>query len=369
MYPSSASITQQMFPLSNADAAFVTQSLQGVLPIGTIVIADPRTNTVLVKGDPNSVNAASQIIARLDQGRFGGPAFTTESIPLSNIKASDALTILRTEVTSSNGSQSIAASDHPNAILVSGSPDYIATVKGDLFEIDKPGKQVRFEVRVSDITPNNDNSSIGVLFGGTSSAGTVTPGTASLFTSFANKTIPINATLNFLVSHSMATILADPSVDTLNNEKATLNVGEQYPLTVFNPQTGTNEVQFVNAGVDLTMTPIIGDDGSVTVTLDTDYSQILSFVGTYPVIGTRHVTNIFRTGTDQTIVIAGLFEDVTNETVQKVPVLGDIPLLGEIFKNRTKSHTRDEIVFLITPHIIGPSDFAAASTLPPQVPK
>jgi type II secretory pathway component GspD/PulD (secretin) len=368
MYPASSSITQTVIPISNADANFVTQALQGVLPIGTIVVADPRTNTVLVKGDPNAVASAAEIVARLDQPRFASASYATVSIPLSNIKATEALSILKTEV-QTNSSQSLAASDHPNAILANGSPDFIATARGLLFEIDKPGQQVRFEVRVTDITPNNDNSDIGVLFGGTSASGTVTPGNASLFTQFANKTLPINATLNFLISKSQAKILADPSINTLNNEKATLNVGEQYPLTVFNPQTGTNEVQFVNAGVDLTMTPIIGADGNITVTLDTDYSQILSFVGTYPVIGTRHVTNVFRTGTDQTIVIAGLFEDVTNDTLQKVPLLGDIPILGEVFRNRTTSHTRDEVVFLITPHIVTSSDFKSAADLPPQVPK
>lgn len=359
MFPASASISQRMFALSNADATFVAAALQNVLPTGTIIIADPRTGTVLVKSDPNTIATANEIVSRLDKPRFNSESYSTVAIPMNNMKASDALAILRTELIP-NPSQSLAASDHPNAVLATGSQDFIASAKGLLFEIDRPGKQVRFKVRVTDISPINDTSNVGVLFGGISAGGAIAGGSGSTFTAFANKTLPINATLNLLASTSQAKILAEPEISTLDNEKAVLNVGEQYPISVFNPQTGTNEVQFINAGVNLTVTPIIGGDGDITVTLDTDYSQILSFVNSYPVIGTRHVANVFRVGSDETIVIAGLFEDISSDTVQKVPVLGDIPILGTIFRNRTKSHTRDEIVFLITPHIVDPSDFKPA---------
>jgi type II secretory pathway component GspD/PulD (secretin) len=139
-----------------------------------------------------------------------------------------------------------------------------------------------------------------------------------------------------------------------------LLVGQSYPIVYFDARTGTQQVQFVNVGVNLTVSPTIGVDGAITTELSTDYSQFISFVSNFPVIGTRKAQSTLRVRDGETIVIAGLFSDVDQSTVSKVPFLGDIPILGEIFKNRQHSHTKDEIVFLITPHLV--RDDAATSS-------
>lgn len=362
MFPNSISITAKTYVISNGDPVFIAQNLSNILPSGTIVLADPRTSSIYIKGDPSSLYAAEQTLKQFDVPRINPIGYTTVSIPISNLKPSEAVTVLKSQI-QPVGNQSIAANEHANTVLVSGSLDFIATVKGMLFNITQPGKQVRFKVRVADITPINDNSSIGILLGAptvananTSGASSFNPGSVNYL--FLNKAIPITSTIQALQTSGHGKILAEPEVSSLNNEKAVLNVGQQYPITIFNPQTGQNQVQFINAGVNLTITPVIGDDNSIVVTLDTDYSQILSFVGSYPVVGQRHLVNVMRVENDETIAIAGLFSDITSDTVQKIPILGDLPFgLGKIFSNRTKSHTRDEIVFMITPHIIEPKDF------------
>jgi type II secretory pathway component GspD/PulD (secretin) len=366
-YPTTGSIEEKTIRLRYAEAAFVVSTLQNTLPQGSIVIADPRTSSVIVKGTPDTVATAEQLISEIDSSRVGvRGGIVTQLLEVNNLRATDALSLLKYSVRPGDA-DSITASDRPNEIIATGSTDFIAQVAAVLANIDKPGKQVRFKVRVTDINPIDDTSNIGVLWGGAQAGSTtLIPGNASAFTPLLTKSLPLNAQLNFLKSEAKATILAEPDISTINNEKATLNIGEQYPITFFNPQTGQNQVQFINAGVDLTITPTIGNNGEITVTLDTDYSQILSFVGTYPIVGQRHVVNVMRVGSDETIVIAGLFQDITNETVQKVPVLGDIPILGLVFRNRTSSHTRDEIVFLITPHIIDDSDFHPAAAIPAE---
>ena len=370
MFPSAGGLVAKNYTISNADPGFISNALQGVMPLGSVIIADARTSSVYVKAELNAQTVAEQTIKQLDIPRVNPLGYSSVSIPVSNVKASDALGVLKTELVPT-GNQTLAASDHPNMILVSGSADFIATARGMLFNIDQAGKQVRFKVRVADITPINDNSTIGVLLGAPAQAASTTGGGAGGFSpgtinySFINKSLPLAATFQALKTTGHGTILAEPEISTLNNEKATLNVGQQYPIAIFNPSTGQNQVQYINAGVNLTITPIIGEDGSVTVTLDTDYSQILSFVGSYPVVGQRHVTNVLRVGDDETIVIAGLFSDITSDTVQKVPVLGDLPFgLGSIFRNRTKSHTRDEIVFMITPHVLSQKDSHKIDELP-----
>lgn len=367
-FPSAAKgIGQRVFTIINADADTVARELQSMLPAGTIIVPDSRTGSVIIKGTNNAIASAAQLIASLDQAHYDGPSYKTAIIPLNNLKASDALTLLRSQVPPT-GTAQMSASDHPNAMVVTGTPDYIRAVQDVAANLDKPGAQVRFSVRVLDVTPVDYQRNVGILWGGIKPGGPgtgvqLTPGAA--ITTFVNRTLPIAAELNLLQSEGRGKILAQPSITTLNNEKAVLNVGAQYPIVFFNPQSGLNEVQFINVGVNLTLTPTIGSDGNVTCVLDTDYSEILSDKSAqYPTIGQRHVASTLRVGDGQTIVIAGLFEDVSQYTIQKLPFLGDIPILGEFFRNRSTTHRRDEVVFMITPHIVKPSDFHTGETSP-----
>ena len=81
----------------------------------------------------------------------------------------------------------------------------------------------------------------------------------------------------------------------------------------------------------------------------------------FPVIGTRKAQSTLRVRDGETIVIAGLFQDVDASSLSKVPFLGDLPIVGEVFKNRQRSSTRDEIVFLITPHLVADLDVAPSA--------
>jgi type II secretory pathway component GspD/PulD (secretin) len=108
----------------------------------------------------------------------------------------------------------------------------------------------------------------------------------------------------------------------------------------------------VNVGVNLTVTPSVGSDGSITTDLETDYSTIVNFVNNFPVIGTRRAQSTLRVRDGDSIVIAGLFSDLDTSTLSKVPLLGDLPLFGELFKSRARTHSKDEVVFLITPHLV-----------------
>jgi len=131
-----------------------------------------------------------------------------------------------------------------------------------------------------------------------------------------------------------------------------LLVGEQYPVVTVNQQTGYPSVQTIDVGVRLRLTPTIGDDGAITAELHPEYSQIIGFNSSFPIIANRKVDATIRVRDGETIVLGGLFEDVDSETVTKFPLLGDLPILGAFFRNRQTSRNKDEVVFFITPHIL-----------------
>jgi type II secretory pathway component GspD/PulD (secretin) len=236
-------------------------------------------------------------------------------------------------------------------LVLVGPRDFITQARSIVGRIDRPGQQVRYEVRVTDLTPT-ESSNIGFLFGGVDANGQTNAASGSTVTTFLRSSLAVNATINAMVTKGEAQILARPSISSLNNVQASLLVGQQYPIVYFDARTGTQQVQFVNVGVNLTVTPTIGSDGAITTELETDYSQVTGTVATFPIISTRKAQSTLRVGDGETIVIAGLFSDVDRSTLTKVPFLGDIPIIGEIFRNRARDRSKDEVVFLITPHLV-----------------
>jgi type II secretory pathway component GspD/PulD (secretin) len=326
--------------LQNADAEQAARALEGALPKGTMVVADTRSATVVVTGPPAMIARAREVLAGIDDRSN----LTQLAIPMRYAKASDVVRAVQASLTVTPPASAFAG-DSQNEVLLEGPPDFVERAREFVTQMDRPGRQVRYEVRVTDVSPSED-SNVGFLWSGASSP------VGSIASSFVANSFPINVTLNALVEKKEATILARPTITSLNDVPASLLVGEQYPIVYFDARTGTQQVQFVNVGVNLNVIPTIGVDGAITTDLETDYSQVTGTSGGFPIIATRKAQSKLRVLDGQTIVVAGLFSDVDESLVQKVPFLGDIPILGEIFRNRTHSHRKDEIVFLITPHIV-----------------
>jgi type II secretory pathway component GspD/PulD (secretin) len=101
------------------------------------------------------------------------------------------------------------------------------------------------------------------------------------------------------------------------------------------------------------LTPTIGADGSIVAELHPEYS---AFAGSSPqgnpIIQNRKIDTTLRVRNDETIVLGGLLQEADRETVRKLPLLGDLPVLGPIFRNREHGNEKDDIVFLITPRVI-----------------
>jgi type II secretory pathway component GspD/PulD (secretin) len=164
--------------------------------------------------------------------------------------------------------------------------------------------------------------------------------------------VTVNAQLNALIQNGHASILAQPRIATINNHEATLLVGETYPVVTVNLQTGFPSVTNIDVGVKLRLTPSIGADGMITAEFHPEFSQITGFNATFPIVSNRRVDSTLRLHDGDTIVLGGLFSDIDSETITKFPILGDIPGLGAFFRNKERTHNKDEVVFYITPHIM-----------------
>ncbi len=336
----------EVFSLSRAKPDEVAAALLAALPPGTVALGDKRTAAVIVTTSASAMVRAQRIVDALDRALpANGGASTTAAIPIHNERPTDVVKALRGALPDT----SAVADDPSNSVIVSGSSDALATARSVLAGLDHPGRQVMFEVKVTDVKPNDDSANVGVEFGG-AGFGTGALGQFPYF--LAKSSIVVNAQINALVQTGRAQILATPRIATLNNKEATLLVGEQYPVVTVNQQTGYPSVQTIDVGVQLRLTPTIGDDGVITADLHPSYSQIIGFNSNFPIIANRKVDATLRVRDGETIVLGGLFEDTTSETISKLPWLGDVPVLGGFFRNKQSSHQRDEVVFLITPHIL-----------------
>lgn len=336
--------------LSHASPDDVAREISNGLPEGTVIVPDKRTASVIVTGNADTIARAKELVTALD-----APAYSAQSRNLAHVyqlkylKPSGIEPALKGVLPDG----SYVADDAQNAVVVSGNEEVQQTAAAFLRSMDVPSPQVLFEVRVADIEPQNDQSDVGVQFGGYDLSGQPISGAATY--AFARNSIAINARLNALVSQGHAQILATPKLVTLNNKEADLLIGQTYPVVYYDARLGGQQVQFVDIGVKLRLTPTIGADGSVTAEMHPEYSAIQGFVGGYPVIANRKVDSTLRVKDSQTIVLGGLLRDIDSQTVTKIPFLADIPIFGKIFQNRERTRTRDEVVFLITPHVIFPN--------------
>jgi type II secretory pathway component GspD/PulD (secretin) len=335
----------EVFALARARPEDISAAVLAALPAGTVAVADKRTGSVIVTTNASALLRARRIIAALDGEMSNTGPLTTTSVDMHNEKPTDVVKALKGAYPEATA----IPDDRSNTVVLTGSSDTLSTARSLLIGLDKPGRQVMFEVKVTDVKPNDDSSNVGIEYGG---AGFGTGALSAFPWTITKSSIVVNAQINTLVQLGKATILATPRIATLNNKEASLLVGEQYPVVTVNQQTGYPSVETIDVGVQLKVTPTIGDDGVITADLHPSYSQIIGFNSNFPIIANRKMDSTLRVHDGDTIVLGGLFEDVTSETINKLPWLGDIPILGGFFRNKATTHQRDEVVFFITPHIL-----------------
>ncbi len=172
------------------------------------------------------------------------------------------------------------------------------------------------------------------------------------------------ATLRAIASAGKTEILSRPSILTRNNQQATISLGQEVPL-VTNTRFDTlgnqiNTVTYQNVGIILRVTPFITSDGKVEMIVSPETSALadrsqwvpISAGISAPVINSRVADTVVVVPDKQTVVIGGLMEKSKLSTDSKIPFLGDIPILGNLFKRKAKDDSKTELMIFLTPYIV-----------------
>jgi len=292
----------------------------------------------------------------------------------------------------------IIADNDNNALLILASPSDYETIQSALRQLDVPRRQVSVEVLVAEVQLtdelkfgiewfiNSRNNTVGALRnpGTSGSLPGVLPALPGLGTATSARSLiastpglqlinvvgtDIRAVLQALGTDGRSKIVSTPRIMVLDNEKASINVGQQISVDTGSSTgtgTGGNVVttrQYLSTGVILTVTPRINSGGRVTLDVNQEVSAPTGASGTAnPTIATRKAQTVVTVGSGETMVLAGLIQEIDRSGSAGVPLLSKIPLIGGLFGTQSFSRDRTELVLLITPTVVTNTDDARAVT-------
>ncbi len=361
------STSTYVLDLKNGKAADIAQVLQSLLRGGSTGNAGNRNantgNNANRTGGNNAGtrgggNSATRNLGPMQDGPAPAPAGQDEEEPDD-----------RRGIT---GQVDVQADPSTNTLVIRTSPRNFDAIRNIVSSLDRMRPQVLVKVLIAEVTLD-ENTQFGVegfwenkfrVHGDaiTHRYGTdfVLPsqGFAAAFTGDE-----MQAKLNLFADEGKLKVLATPRILVLDNETASINVGKEVPRvtnSTVNQQGNTvNTIQYENVGILLEVTPHINYDGLVTMEVHPEISDIAPASESVPIsedlvsptffVNSAETTVAARSG--QTVVIGGLIRDTVNDTVQKVPLLGDIPLIGHLFSSTTKSKEKRELMIFLTPYV------------------
>jgi len=273
-----------------------------------------------------------------------------------------------------------------NAMILRGTRDQLVLAEKLLADLDKPKPEVVIEVAVLEVDRNRIKT-IGTNPPTSVSIQVVPPGTSASVsgsTSNGNQftlntigkvtgndvllTIP-GASLSFLMSDSNTKVIQNPQVRAMDNEHATLKIGDRIPVATgsFTPGTAggvsplvSTQFQYIDVGVNVDITPHIHSDHEVTLKMSLEVSSVTGQTNiggiSQPIIGQRTVQQQARLGDGEVSLLAGILEDTDTKSLGGYPYLSKIPILKYLFAQEDREREETEVVFAITPHIVRSQD-------------
>ncbi len=228
------------------------------------------------------------------------------------------------------------------------------------------GRQVNLEVRILE-AQRDAGRQLGISWGG--SVGGVTTriggdpeapaGGAASFSSFITNIIgggiSLNATINALEAKRLVRTLAEPNLTTLSGVKASFLAGGQVPIRVVD-QDGNTALEYRDFGVRLIFTPVVLEGDRIQIHLTPEVSGIGGFTEAGdPVFNTRTLDATVELRDGQSFSVAGLLQNATNMSQDQLPWIGDVPILGSLFKSSSFQKHDTELVVIVTPRLVRPS--------------
>ena len=421
----------EIIPLQNAPASDMVQVLNSLMQAdasgqnGTPLklVADERTNSILLSGDKGSRLRIRALIAHLDMPQESG---NTQVIYLSYAKAKDIADELKGYVSDlqkqaggkaapaagggGTSDISVIPDERTNSLVITAPPKMMRSIQDVIGKLDIRRAQVLVQAIEAELTSdksaelgvtwvanaaNNggigltDFSNTGASIAGVAQAAIAANASSSTGTSVTGFTPPQGLTLGVgkiasggfsfaaliraLSGDGETNILSTPSVVTLDNQEATIKVTQKVPFvtgqytgatTGASSTTGAviNPFQTVDredVGITLKITPQINEGDSVQLKIDQNVSNLTATsIGGQPVTDNREITTNVLAKSGEIVVLGGLIDNALTESEQQVPVLGSIPLIGNLFKYRSTSNTKRNLMVFIQPSILRDSQSA-----------
>lgn len=354
------------------------------------LVADERTNSVIVSGEPQTRARVIKLIKSLDNELKNNG--NTRVFYLKYAKAKEVVEVLTgiskgleesndgKGASKSKSSLSIESHEATNSIIISAQPALMSSLTSIIHQLDIRRAQVLVEAIVVEVS-EGDGINLSVQWASAAGGGTqfhdngITTGEIVIganeinndeddLSDVAGSLAKIaggvagyvgsdwGVILQALSSSSGSNILATPSLTTLDNQEASFIVGDEVPVLTGSTSSSSNDNPFQTIerkeiGIKLKVTPQINEGDSVQMVIEQEVSNIKGKTSVDVIFATRAVKTTVLAKSGETIVIGGLIDETVNESVDKVPLLGDIPFLGALFRS-TKSSTvkRNLMIFL-----------------------
>ena len=377
------------------------------------LVADKRTNSILVAGDELERQRLKSLITHLDT-----PLAQSGNVKVIYLKYADAteLSVVLSKVAQNmermsenndktrlvgKGEATIEADDGTNSLIVTAEADTMQSLLAVVAKLDIRRAQVQVEVIIVEMTDNDgrdlgvewlfindsggygasNNSGLGSTIAGAAfetnnngSSVDARGGIAEAIGGAAGQVLGIgrldddlsfNVVVNALQQNSKANILSTPSLLTLDNEEASFVVGQSIPFVTgsytatgsssSNPDNPFQTVERENVGITLRVTPQINEGDSLILAISQEVSNIIgtsTILNSNPITSERKIETTILADNGQTIVLGGLIEDNITESIQKVPILGDIPFLGRLFRSTSTSVGKKNLLIFLRPTIV-----------------
>ncbi|WP_197693876.1 type IV pilus secretin PilQ [Vogesella sp. LIG4] len=288
---------------------------------------------------------------------------------LTNIDAKQIQSLLKSLLKT----KEVVVDEHANTVTIRDTPDAIRVAEQMITAQDLPDPEVMLEVQVLEVS-HDRLTDLGISW--PSSFSLSTPSSASTMGALRKLRIgDLNASglslgANFKLTDTDANLLASPRIRARNKEKAKILIGDKVPV-ISNSSTPSTSgpsfaqtIQYLDVGIKLEVEPQIYRDNDVGIKLNLEVSNITKTISSNDTqtglsslayqIGTRSASTSLRLKDGETQVLGGLISDEDRTTADKVPGLGQLPILGHLFSDHNGDHGKTEIVLQITPHIVRP---------------